>query len=53
MGNRGSSKKKTENVNNDVTIIATIDIIKELTDFVSYLNTNDDCQNLLKPSKIE
>jgi len=53
MGNRESSKKKTENVNNDITIIATIDIIKELTDFASYLNIYDDCQMILKPSKIE
>jgi len=30
-----------------------IDIIDKLIEFVDYLNTNEDCQMLLKPSKIE
>lgn len=31
----------------------TIDIIKQLIDFVSYLKMSEDCQMLLKPSKVE
>lgn len=30
-----------------------IDIIKKLTDFISYLKIGEDCQMLLKPSEIE
>lgn len=29
------------------------DIIEKLNDFVSYLKTGEDCQMLLKPSKLE
>lgn len=40
---------ETKNKNND----NSIDIIDKLTEFVNYLNIDEDCQMLLKPSKIE
>jgi len=53
MANKEPNKKKKGNINNQIKTVATIDIIKELTDFVSYLKINDDCQMILKPSETE